>query len=161
MTTTIKDPLWVEWADKFLAAGQDRSKVEPMDKQLSLLMMNTVFMETADQADMPEDVKAGLAQAFLYQVFKKRAESLGLNVTLPMSVFLSMGVSRGPGTVVMYAHALRRLQDVKGYTIPLGTLELASAFPAGFLTKATLHELWDGQKHLGGCPDNFLDTVAA
>jgi hypothetical protein len=106
-------------------------------------------MHEAQGASLPSEFKTD----FGFQVFKKRADHIGLKIT-DFAILSILLHCESPGTIVMYAFALKhRYKDAN-----VTTTEVSLAFPDGFLTDEDLNILWDKQK-IGS--HNMLDCMSA
>ena len=140
---------WNSWGDAFLSA-----KTVPMTSDQSRILISLVMMEQSNTS-MPKEITEG----FEYKVGLKRKEALGLDIN-PYALVMLCTIANSVGEVVMYITALTRRYHLTGKAID--TLELAKAFPIGFLTANEMKRLWDAQKgfNLGEKFDNLIDQVS-
>lgn len=151
---TTNDKVWQDWADAFLSKRRPPDAVL-MSKEQTHAFASLCMLETSgsDTTQLEKD----LSKDFLFQVLKSRADAYKLDYSIPLMVFIAILSAGRPGTAVMWVHALLRLQQTTKQKVTLTSL--AVAYPVGFPTEATLQEMWDSQKGIGGAVDNYLDTV--
>jgi hypothetical protein len=122
----------------------------PMDNETSQIFMKMLFLEAS-----PNDVNLQPFQSqFLYQVIEKRAEHIGLNLSVPAKIFL-MFLTKSPGSAVMYLYAIRSKTNIASMQT------IASLFPVGFVAEHEMEKLWDKQKghtYNDKNVDNYLDV---
>jgi hypothetical protein len=105
-----------------------------------------------------------LEKVWQVNAVKMHANRLDTNVSPSALYFLLLFTNGNIGTMVMYLHALKRMQIITECTINMNLI--VRAFPMGFPLKADLHVIWDEQKlkqedREVGMGDNYLDTVSA
>lgn len=136
------------WFNKFKNA-----KKEEMSKELSTLFMTLVVMENQNRTIDDKEIIPVLK--FSYEVTKKRAEFINLQINQP-AIFLISFLSHGiPGKIIMYLYFLKGYQMKYGHNI-ITISQLTNIFPMGFITDDELDNLWDEQKWNG---INMLDII--
>lgn len=101
------------------------------------------------QANLPEDLAYDVGQTFSYKVLDRRSAAIGLVLTEPAKLFLSV-LCNSPGEIVMYLYVLRNADTHHSM------VSIADMFKDGFPTQEALSESWEAQKK-SGC--NMLDFV--
>lgn len=132
-----------DWSKKFISLGK-----EPMNEQLSMVFMNMMLQDDDKNFKAPE-----LEGQFLYQVISKRAEHMGIEISVPATIFL-MFLTQSPGSAVMYLSALRSQKKLVNMNV------IADMFPMGFVSAKDMETMWDAQKgHIHQQKvDNCLDV---
>jgi hypothetical protein len=140
--------LYEGWAEEFL-----KCKGVPMSETLSKAFISLTMreMQTVSE-DIPE-----IHEQLGYKILDSRATAIGLELTQNVKYLLTMLCDR-PGTIVMYAYALRYAQ-VSRELEKITMQQIANLFPMGFLNNDDLHTMWDLQKveELKGA--NMLDRL--
>jgi hypothetical protein len=168
----IDNKRWQEWCDAFLACEKT-----PMTGEQAATFARLVIIEQSDkEGRAAKAMEEDLGPFPAWRLFRQRADALGLKVTMPLAAFLVV-FSVGPGDVVMWASALRRMQQRKdasdhaGEPLTLGDLA-SKDFAYGFPNPVELKRLWGLQKvkredaNVLGCSivgplmDNLLDYVS-
>jgi len=141
----------VEVGRAMLAAPQHQ-----MNEDASKVMAVLGLMEAAGEP-LPDIFR----EMFAYKILDKRVEVHGLKVNDYLKAFIAVLCDR-PGTVVLYAAALKAIQEDSAHEGETDLLKFCAAFPSGFPVESDLHKIWDAQKvHDGRAPDNWLDREEA
>ena len=142
-------PKWDAWCQEFL----NTKGVLPTG--LAQVALNRMLIADKNNDPMPPE----LTETFAHRVFSSHAKRIGLQMSPHALMFVAMVISRDPGTSVMYAHVLRFFQLKKNLP-SLNMVNVAEAFPDGFLTEDQLRKLWEKQKGgQGNGYDNLLDVI--
>lgn len=154
MSITVNDQRWKEWCDEFIGSKQ----IRPMKPEESKAFIHLLIGEM-QEADVPETVFKSLQ----VQVAKAHAARLGLKCSNHVLVLMAI-LAGDVGAVVMYMHALRRLQQITQDDI-IKITTFSEAFPMGVPDAEAINVLWDKQKlsaedrkTMKGI-DNYLDYV--
>lgn len=118
-----------DWSKKFIALGK-----EPMNEQLSMVFMNMMLQDNDKNFEAPE-----LQEQFLYQVINKRAQYMGMEISVPAIIFL-MFLTQSPGSAIMYLSAIRSQTKIVNMNV------IANIFPMGFVSAKDIEIMWDDQK---------------
>lgn len=131
-----------QWANQFIEKATD-----PVD---SPLFFKLRLLEKQDTSDLPLEI----TQSFGFKVIERRSEAMGLTLTNPVKIYLSI-IAEGPSTVVMYLSALRAKATSVNMT------DLAHITSLGKVNTENLGKLWEAQKgySAGEKVDNCLDHV--
>jgi len=98
-----------------------------------------------------------LEESLGYQIFTKRLEAAGTEVTLPLAMFL-VSLCDSPGKVVLWAYTVQVIKvsrEIEGR--PVKMEDLAEVFPWGFPTEKGYEEAWEEQKKDGAPHGNMVD----
>ncbi len=95
-----------------------------------------------------------LEKDFLCKLCHKRAESINLNLSGHMKMWLIM-LSRSPGELVMWLYFLK-LHTIEHNGGEITFEDFMLIFPLGYPSAENMSILWDKQKHNG---DNLLDLL--
>jgi hypothetical protein len=138
----INDKRWQEWCDAFLSCR----KSEMTQQQATAFLKLTMLEHLDKEGKAGKHIEADLADIREWRIFKDRCDSLGVRATFQLLAFL-LFFSKNVGTVVMWAHALRRLQQRLNKPELLTITDLSMGpFAMGFPDEAELHRLWNLQK---------------
>lgn len=149
----LTDAFWQEWCDGLLAASPvEVMTIDQVGTFVSCTQLEALPKEK--QQSIHEDAMDNLA----YAIMRSHGYRLGLNLPVPTALFVAT-LSGSPGDCVMYAHVLRRYQQLHPEATPLKMADLAEVFPFGFLSKGSMSRYWELQKD-ASCPlGNYLDMV--
>ena len=132
-----------QWADEFASKATDGIDAKTF-LELLLLDRNKTDVELNDQAK----------HDFGIRVCLKRAEVIGLELTLPAVLYIR-NLIQSPGEIVMYLSAIRARTKKADMSI------ITAILPNGKLSSIDLEKMWDAQKGyaVGESCDNCLDQV--
>ena len=138
-----------QWADKFL-----KSPVEEMSKSLAAMF---VQISLGVPKDAPlADIVARSDGDFGVAVLDGRVKAIDLDITGQAFALIRV-LCNSPGSLVMWAVALRSWQIRHGNRqVTMDTISM-DLFPRGFPTERALSEAWDAQKTEEGF--NMLDQA--
>jgi len=158
-----------------------KNAVKPLNKYATTLMSShqSETLMGCMLAD-PEKLKALAADMeesknFLWLVFTKRAEAVGLKLELNLVAFVVFGLLENPAQSTQMVHAIyhaatRRMTqassqeeaNAKALETVYTLTDFVMMFPNGFPTEAAYEKAWEAQKrdNSAGGPDNSLDTDA-
>jgi hypothetical protein len=132
-------------------------KTEPMTEEQSRMFMTCVM---ADITGPDEEKDAKVREAFEdhlgAQVFLRRLEVTGTEVSVPLTLFL-LSMCKTPGDAVMWAYTVHAIAVTHGLD-KVSTNELAEAFPMGFPTEESIEQAWGSQKKEGEPAGNMVDN---
>lgn len=141
------------------------AKGEPLSPSNSALLLETIMLDTG--LDTPEKRAKFLQEAkdgvTAFDILQKRLDWAQVKAS-PTAVFFCAALCDRPGTLVLYAAALKALSIRlnKGADEELTLRDVVtSGFPMGVPTEEEMHRIWEGQKARGERPDNWLDHQAA
>ena len=140
-----------QWADKFL-----KSPVQEMSKQLAAMFIQ-ISMGIPKDAPL-DDIIARSEGDFGVGVLAGRVKAIDLDITGQAFALVRI-LCDSPGSLVMWAFALRSWQLRHGNRqVTMDTISM-DLFPMGFPTERALSEAWDAQKTEEGF--NLLDRATA
>jgi len=135
--------------------------MQPMEPQVGEFLFNLMLNKELGATvydDMQKD------ELFHFMVGVKRAEVLEIKLSKAVMVMIAI-VSRGPGAVILYLHAVHqkqlRLKEM-GEDRDVEITDFCEMFPMGFPDEETMTRAWDAQKDLRPDvrgPDNLLDMA--
>jgi len=134
---------------------------QPMEQNVGEFLCRMVLSKEFGPAVYDDMVKDKL---FHFMVGVKRAEGWDIKLTKDVMVMIAI-VSRGPGAVILYLHAVHqkqlRLKEM-GEDREVTIHDFCEMFPMGFPDEETMTRAWDAQKDLRPDvrgPDNLLDMM--
>ena len=147
----LNDPWWQEWTDQFLSSNTFELTDAMNDSQVAFAT-NLLLMEVESLNQTPEQQRI-FDSNFLIQIFLKRAQNYELYIS-DLAILLIAGNCSNPGMIVMYIHAMLRLQDKIKKRICVQ--DILKIYESGFPSEKTLRNLWEKQKDTKY--DNKLDS---
>ena len=135
----------------------------PMTKEQTSVMFTEMLGQGSDLSEsyttfLQGELGTSLLEQFLPQVYAKRLEAYGVNITggLFLLTLLSM---RGPGDAVMWAVTFKKMMIDQKLEMVKCT-EWSHLFPYGLPSENALMVCWDNQKgHVHGIDaDNLMDS---
>lgn len=139
---------WKSWTSKFLTHEPNSIRRLTDEESRFLLALTLLHHQKVEEP-------LGFEGTFAFQVLSKRAEYYKLAID-PFCISFLGRVSRTPGDLVMWCHALKAWQ-MKNANKPITWDMFVRTFiPMGVPTLEFLEEMWDLQK-IGG--NNLLDAV--
>jgi hypothetical protein len=137
----LNDPWWQAWTDEFLNSNTFELTTS-MSDNLGLFIVNLLVMEVHDLPQTPEQQKL-FDENFLVQIFLLKAKYYELDIS-DLAILLIAGNCSNPGMIVMYVHAMLRLQDKIKKKIHVR--DILKVYESGFPSEKTLYNLWEKQK---------------
>ena len=128
---------------------------QPMDKDLSAILINLLFSEGAD-------VFGEKPKPFLCEVISKRIECcFQYTITDTANLFLA-ALTQTPGNAVVYMWYLQYQCNKHGIDV-VDLNFICDLFPIGFPSEKDMMDIWDSQKVLpvDHGPDNLVDYASA
>lgn len=119
------------WGEAFTSSQTRYMTTEESELFLDYCMSNFTF-----------DIDSIPGGAQLAQIFAGRAKRIGLETTAEVAMFIA-SLALNPGSVIMYASALRYIQanTLNNASIDMRTVGI-HCFPNGFLTEVALEKMW-------------------
>jgi hypothetical protein len=160
---SINDQKWQNWTDDFMT----KTRKVPMTKEQSENFLMCVMPEQRPDllARFTEECERNGKGMFPIEMWNSHAKRLSLDCNATVKVFFAAsGLAGNAGTLVMYVHVCRRLQQIHGRRVTMD--DITAVFPYGFPAPEEVHRMWDAQKRdkddglfsaMG--TDNYLDCV--
>lgn len=130
-----------------------------MTNHQSDTLMGCMLADPEKLKDMDADMRA--KNNFLWMVFSKRAESVGLKLELNLVAFVVVGLLQNPAMSTQLVHAIYHAAKKRNLLDEVYTLvDFTMLFANGFPTESSYERAWLEQKRdpKGGGSDNMLDT---
>jgi len=149
----------IEYKDKEYWQGLLDTDSAPMTEDETGMFLQCIMMEQSGfKRGQDEEIEKGLESSLGYKIFDKRIQAAGLDVTLPLVMFL-VSLCENPAHVVMWAYTLNVIKATKGIEgRPVATEDFANAFPMGIPTEDGYKTSWNEQKQTGEPVGNSVDN---
>lgn len=131
----------------------------PMHEDETGMLFQCMMMEQSGfQKGQNAEIDKGLDTSRGFKILEKRLEAAGVEVTLPLMMFLTSLCDK-PGMVVVWAYTLNVIRVTRNVEGPVGTSEFAHAFPMGIPTDDVYQAAWNEQKVNDDSPTkNLVDN---
>lgn len=131
----------------------------PMTEDETGMLVQCMMMENQNfTKGQDKEIDTGLESSMGYKIFDKRLEVAGIEVTLPLAMFL-VSLCDSPGNVVMWAYTVNVIRVARNIEGPVTVSDFAEAFPMGIPTDEGLQKAWEEQKvNDGSMTGNLVDN---